>query len=132
MEPRKSKLNEDAPPPVFKNAEVLRGNMTEAEKLLWEKLRKKQLDGFRFRNQHPISHYILDFYCFKSKLGIEVDGEYHNTKPQQFYDEERTEHLKALGIKIIRFSNQEIFDNMESVLETIKKECLSRYSFAPE
>lgn len=109
-----------APSTSFKKANLFRGNETDAEKILWEKLRNNNLGGFKFRRQHPISLYIADFYCHKLKLIIEVDGEYHYTKEQIPKDEERTEILEFNGIRVIRFSNDEILLNIENVLKEIE------------
>jgi len=79
-----------APESSFLKAKLLRSTETEAEKVLWEKLRNKQLRGFKFRRQHPISLYIADFYCHKLKLIVEIDGGYHYEKEQIPKDEERT------------------------------------------
>ena len=110
-----------APPTIFKNAARLRDTMTETEKLLWEKLRLKPL-GFKFRRQHPINLFILDFYCHKIKLSIEIDGGYHLTKEQQTRDKERTKILNELGIKEIRITNKDVKDNIEKVMSKIHKE----------
>ncbi|KFC24596.1 hypothetical protein IO90_00335 [Chryseobacterium sp. FH1] len=109
-----------APASSFGKARFLRENETDAEKILWEKLRNKQLGGFKFRRQHPISLYIADFYCYKLKLIIEVDGAYHYTKEQIPKDEERTKILEFNGIHVIRFSNDEILSNIEKVLKEIE------------
>lgn len=95
--------------------------MTEAEELLWEELRLKKLDGFKFRRQHPIGIHILDFYCFKKKLGIELDGGYHKIKTQQEADEGRTNILEKQNVKIIRFQNEEVLNNINYVLQKIKE-----------
>jgi very-short-patch-repair endonuclease len=110
-----------APPVIFKNAARLRDTMTETEKLLWEKLRLKPM-GFKFRRQHPINLYILDFYCHKLKLSIEIDGGYHLTKEQQLKDNERTKALNELGIKEIRFTDKDILENIEKVMSKIHEE----------
>lgn len=109
-----------APVSSFKKARVLRENETDTEKILWEKLKNKQLGGFKFRRQHPISLYIADFYCHKLKLIIEIDGGYHYTKEQIPKDNERTKILEFNGVRVIRFSNQEILSNIEKVLEKIQ------------
>lgn len=116
-----STMHHDATAAIFRNAEELRKNMTEAEQILWAALRNKQLNGLKFRRQHPIKKYILDFYCFKKKLSIELDGKYHSEKAQQFYNEDRTKNLSALGIREIRFSNDEVMNNLERVLDIICK-----------
>ena len=110
-----------APSESFDKARDLRRNATAAERLLWERLRNKQLDNYKFRRQHPISLYIADFYCHKLKLIIEVDGGYHFTKEQIPKDEERAKILEFNGICVIRFSNQEILSNIEKVLNEIER-----------
>lgn len=72
----------------------------------------------RFRRQHPINKYVLDFYCFKKKLSIELDGKYHAEKAQQFYDEGRTKNLADLGIREIRFSNEEVMNDLINMRKT--------------
>jgi len=97
-----------APQSSFLKAQSLRINETEAEKILWEKLKNKQLRGCKFRRQHPISLYIADFYCHQLKLVIEIDGEYHSVQEQIEKDRERTQILESTGLQIIRFTNNEI------------------------
>lgn len=109
-----------APASSFEKAKFLRENETDTKRILWGKLRNKQLGGFKFRRQHPISLFIADFYCPKLKLIIEVDGGYHYTKEQIPKDEERTKILEFNGVRVIRFSNQEILSNIEKVLEEIQ------------
>ncbi len=106
-----------ASPLLFARAKVLRLNMTEAEERLWYYLRKNQLKGYKFRRQHPIKYFIADFYCHQARLVIEVDGEIHNT--QKEYDAGRTYELEELGIIVIRFTNAEVFNNIEKVIEKI-------------
>lgn len=84
-------------------------------------MKNNQLAGFKFRRQHPISLYIADFYCHKLKLIIEIDGGYHFTKEQIPKDEERTEILEFNGIRVIRFSNDEVLLNIDTVLKEIEK-----------
>lgn len=126
MSDNKNDMFLGASPLIFHRAEVLRKKMTEAEKILWEVLKTKKLRGFKFRRQHPILKFILDFYCHESKLGIEIDGQVHNSKEQRFYDEDRTEILKEYDIKIIRFHNNEIIENLEvvklKILSELKRE----------
>jgi very-short-patch-repair endonuclease len=107
----------NAYPEIFRKAEVLRKNMTDAEKVLWERLRKKQL-GLRFKAQHPIERFIADFYCHKAKLVIEIDGKIHNV--QKEYDLGREAELEKYGLKIIRFTNDEVLNNIDWVIEKIK------------
>lgn len=108
-----------APRISFEQAKELRENMTQAELILWAYIRKNAL-GVKFRRQHPISIYIVDFYCHKENLVIEVDGEYHNSPDQKQKDEQRTTDLKELGLKVIRFNNEEILHNINDVLTKIK------------
>ncbi|MBK5193494.1 MAG: endonuclease domain-containing protein [Flavobacteriaceae bacterium] len=110
-----------APPDSFAKAKYLRDNMTDAEKLLWEKLKNNQLKGFKFRRQHPIHIYIVDFYCHKLKLIIEIDGGYHNSKEQKLLDAERSEILKFQELEIIRFTNDEVLGNIEFVMRKIEE-----------
>ena len=124
MSDKKNDMFLGANPLIFQRAEVLRKKMTEAEKILWEVLKTKKLSGYKFRRQHPILKFILDFYCHESKLGIEIDGQVHNSKEQRFYDEDRTDILKEYGIKIIRFHNNEIIENLEVVKLKILSELI--------
>ena len=105
-----------AKPEIFKLAARLRQNMTSAELKLWEKLKNKQL-GVRFKPQHPIGDFIVDFYCHKVKLVIEIDGEIH--KYQKEHDSGRTYEIENYGITILRFTNDEIESNIENVLSLI-------------
>jgi very-short-patch-repair endonuclease len=109
-----------ATPEIFEKAKELRKNMTNAEKILWKRLNIKQIEGFKFRRQHPINNFIADFYCHKAKLVIEVDGEIHNSLDNREHDEGRTYEIEKYGIKIIRFKNQEIFSTIEKVIDEIK------------
>ena len=109
-----------APSDSFSKAQLLRRNETKAEKLLWEKLRNNQLGGLKFRRQHPVNIYIADFYCHKFKLIIELDGDYHDQEEQKQKDEVRTEVLRLNDLKIIRFKNEEVEQDINQVLTTIK------------
>ena len=110
-----------AKPDTFKRAEILRSKMTSSELKLWEILKNKNNIGHRFRRQHPLGYYILDFYNHQLKLCIEVDGKYHETKDQQVKDKLRDEFLKFNQIKVLRFSNEEVENDFENVIGTIKK-----------
>ena len=92
---------------------------TEAESILWSELSGKKLDGFKFRQQHIIDDVIVDFVCLKKNLIIEVDGDYHNSPEQKQYDDARTQLLELHGFKVIRFANNEVINNLNSVLERI-------------
>jgi len=100
-------------------ARVLRQDMPEAEHRLWYFLRRKQMDGFRFRKQHPIGQYIVDFACPKENLIIEVDGATHGTEAEITYDAKRTQFLECKGWKVIRYGNEEIYRNIDDVLDDI-------------
>jgi very-short-patch-repair endonuclease len=93
--------------------------MTDAEQLLWYCLRRKQLGGFRFRRQHPFERFVLDFYCCEVKLAIELDGGQHNEPDAKARDKERSEFLAGHDIQVLRFWNNEVFTNLEGVLEKI-------------
>ena len=94
----------------------LRNNMPKAEVVLWSRLKDRQLLGYKFRRQLSVGPYILDFYCPALKLAIEVDGDSHFHDGVRQYDTRRQASIELLGIKILRFLNTEIYENMESVL----------------
>ena len=96
----------------------LRRKSTKAEKILWEYLRNRNLAGFKFKRQYSVDSFIIDFYCPKVKLGIEVDGEVHFTEEAKNYDENRSGFLSDFGIDIIRFRNDDIYNNLKVVLNT--------------
>ncbi len=97
----------------------LRKNLTPAEATLWKSLQRKQLKGRKFRRQHSIQNFIVDFYCASERLIVELDGAVHLDFAQQNYDLERTEILENLGLKVIRFENKMIFEKLPEVLEEI-------------
>ncbi len=103
------------PTQLLANARALRSQLTDAEQFLWSLLRKEQL-GVKFRRQHPLEPYILDFYCLEAKLAIELDGGQHNEDAARVYDDVRSEALKREGISVLRFWNHEVFQNTEGVL----------------
>jgi very-short-patch-repair endonuclease len=109
-----------ASPKIFSNAKKLRDNATEAEEKLWLAVKNNQIEGFKFRRQHPLSFYIADFYCHALKLVIEIDGGYHLTEEQQLLDEERTKNIEFQGLKVIRFTNEEVLAQLPNVIDTIK------------
>ena len=109
-----------ATPPVFEKARVLRKNMTHHEKLLWEELRFKNILGLRFKAQHPIDNFIADFYCHKLRLVIEVDGEYHNTSKKTGYDLARQRIIENYGIRVLRFTNNEIQEGLTKTVNKIR------------
>jgi very-short-patch-repair endonuclease len=101
-------------------ARFLRKRMTEAEKILWSRIRNRKVNGMYFRRQHPYGIYILDFFCFEANLVIEIDGLIHLSRHE--YDIERTNYLESCGLKIIRFTNTEIRNKIELVLRKIQKD----------
>lgn len=116
------RLSQGAEAEIFELARQRRQNQTVAEIILWDSLRNKKLKGFKFRRQHPILRYIADFYCPSKKLVIELDGKYHEVIDQAIIDRERTAAISESGIKVMRFSNKEIFENVEKVLGSILDE----------
>jgi len=100
----------------------LRNNLTPAEAKLWTYLQNSQLEGRKFRRQHSVANYILDFYCPSEKLAIELDGEVHNNVEQAEYDRERDLFLLATGIKVLRFENRVVFENPQGLLDDVKNE----------
>ena len=104
----------------------LRNNPTPTETQLWEKLAKRQLGGFKFRRQHSINHYIVDFYCPQLKLIIEVDGEIHDQPKNKEHDHLRDLELTEQGFHVLRFRNQEVQSNIENVIEKILSFIASR------
>ena len=108
-----------ADPLIFKNAEALRYNPTQAELILWGHLSGKQL-GAKFRRQHPLGIYIADFYCHQHKLIIELDGSIHNLPEVALNDKIRQQNLEFDGYRVLRFNNREVFNHLEKVLTTIK------------
>jgi very-short-patch-repair endonuclease len=128
----KAKQNFDASPNIKSKARELRKNMTKAENILWSQIRKRQLYGMHFRRQHPYGIYILDFFCSKANLVIEIDGMIHLKHLD--YDIERTKYLESSGLKVIRFKNKDIEDRIGWVLGNISS-CLidlTPYPVPPE
>lgn len=111
---------------MLERAKKLRREMTPAEKILWKEVRANRLSGLHFRRQQIIHGYFADFYCHQHALIVELDGGIHDL--QKEYDAEREAYLIALGFRIIRFKNEEVFKDLQSVLVKIVKECKSRKS----
>jgi very-short-patch-repair endonuclease len=97
----------------------LRNNATEFEVILWSRLRKRQCGGHRFVRQFSVGAYIVDFYCPKKRLVVELDGAQHAEVENRYYDQERTKYLNHLELKVLRFWNSEINTNLEDVLDEI-------------
>ena len=99
----------------------LRNNSSYAEVFFWQQIKKGQLEGRKFRRQTSIGSYIVDFYCPEEKIVVELDGEVHFNEEARKYDKERTEYLESIGLRVIRFENQDVLKNTEYVMNTIKK-----------
>ena|SRR6185369_8252518 len=109
--------------PILKSRrKELRNNATPAEQRLWSMLQHSNLGGYKFRRQHSVGPYILDFYCPSERLAIELDGDSHFTDEAIEYDCERTAFLNSLNIKVLRFLNTDIYDNINAACECILKE----------
>lgn len=100
----------------------LRDNMTEAERRLWERIRMRQLKGYHFYRQKPVGDYIVDFFCHRAKLVIEIDSSHHLVGETIEYDQIRDDYLSSLGLKVLRFANEEVLNNTEGVVERIEEE----------
>jgi len=94
---------------------TLRVNSTSAEEILWEEIRNKKLNGLKFKRQHSIGNYVVDFYCASKRLIIELDGEVHNTEEQKEKDQHRDQNLTEMNFKILRISNSQVFNDIETV-----------------
>jgi very-short-patch-repair endonuclease len=117
-------------PPLDPNtltfARNLRQSSTDSEQLLWRLLRNRRLAGYKFRRQHPVPPYVLDFYCDAVKLAIELDGGQHNTDEARAHDEIRTSFLASRGIHVLRFWNDIVLTETEAVLERVHNSLTAR------
>lgn len=112
-------------------AQQLRENMTDAEYHLWWKVKTKQISGLIFYRQKPIGDYIVDFYCPKANLVIEIDGSHHFIGETIAYDRIRDDYLSSLGLKVLRFTNNDVLKNMKAVLEKIEAEISTKIPLGP-
>lgn len=101
------------------NARKLRKEMTDAERVLWSGIKGKQLKGYQFYRQKPIGNFIVDFYCPKAGLVLELDGGQHYTEDGRAKDSRRDEFMQSMELRVLRFSDREVFENMEGVFEKI-------------
>ena len=108
---------------IIGTAKSLRKRSTEAEKYLWNHLKAKQLEGFKFRRQQPIGNYIVDFISFEKLIVIEIDGGQHAIEKER--DIERDEWLNKEGFRVLRFWDNEVLKNIEGVMEVIRENCMS-------
>ncbi|WP_082879966.1 endonuclease domain-containing protein [Methylomonas methanica] len=104
-----------------KNSRALRCNMTDAEQKLWQRLRRKQINGWQFYRQKPIGQYIVDFYCSAANLVIEIDGGQHFEAEHQLADQKRDEYMNQLGLRVLRFDNRQVLLETDAVVEVIRK-----------
>ena len=104
------------------NRKKLRVNSTEAENILWEYLRSKKLDELKFKRQYSIDHFVVDFYCPRLKLAIELDGKIHLKEEVKNHDENRDGYLSEFGIRILRIKNEVVLNDVEKVLKLIEQE----------
>ena len=104
---------------VVEIARRLRGRSTTAEDIIWLSLRDWRLAGAKFRRQHPLGRYIADFYCHEARLAIELEGPIHEEKAQQEYDLVREDVIRQQGIRLLRFTNEEVVNELERVLSKI-------------
>ncbi|GAB5525465.1 MAG: hypothetical protein Roseis2KO_33370 [Roseivirga sp.] len=114
-------LHKGATGKLFELARENRKKETKAEKMLWDELRNRKFNGFKFRRQHPLADYIADFYCHEMGLVVELDGYQHLEKEHKEYDRVRTMHLNDLDITVIRFTNNDVIYDMEGVLGMVAK-----------
>ena len=113
--------------PVLKDRRrELRRNQTDAERVLWAKIRNKQFFGMKFFRQYSFGSYILDFYCPEKKLAVELDGGQHNQPEGREYDAVRTNYLNAYGVEVVRFWNNEVLGEMDGVLARLELKVVSR------
>jgi very-short-patch-repair endonuclease len=108
-------------PHLKTRARQLRQQMTRTEIILWKHLQRKQLYGYDFDRQRPIDAYIVDFFCKELMLAIEIDGVTHDNAPAQERDRSRQQRLATLGVRVLRFRDEEVLQNLEGVLEAIRQ-----------
>src|SRR5262245_1191460 len=114
-----------ADPDRIRRARELRREMTPAEAILWRELRGRRFAGYKFRRQRPIGPYVADFYCHDCALIVELDGESHLGR--EAADRDRQVNLEACGLKVLRFWNSDVYDDLPTVLEAISQECQRRH-----
>lgn len=124
------------PPFTFNNPEhkelrrKLRRDPSLGEKVLWQYLCNRQFHGLKFRRQHGIGKYVVDFYCAEAKVAVEVDGDFHAEPTAVAYDRERDSYIRQHGVRVIRFIAIDVIGNTDDVLNTLQKE-LKRYTYLP-
>ncbi|MFW2036631.1 endonuclease domain-containing protein [Acinetobacter junii] len=118
-------------PQLLEFAKTMRSNATDAENLMWHFLRAKRFMNLKFRRQHVIAPYIVDFYCHELGLVVELDGSQHGTKDGKEYDTERTKFLEALDLKVVRYWNHDVLGRMDVVLEDLWRRCAELKNTSP-
>ena len=121
MPPKNIVIGQNVTPEKASRAKELRREMTAAEQILWGSLRTNRLDGYHFRRQQVIAGFIVDFYCHAAGLAVELDGPVHDR--QADYDRDRDRVLGEHGVQVLRFRNEEVMENLEAVLMTIRAAC---------
>jgi len=111
-------------------ARDLRARQTPAERILWDALRGRKLDGFKFRRQYPLGSYVLDFVCVEQRLVVELDGAHHAGEDQLRHDQQRTAHLEHFGYRVVRYPNAVILSDLDTVLDDLRFE-LARKARSP-
>ena len=117
-----------AKPIIFERAKAMRNAMTQAETAVWGLLRLKKMLGYRFKAQHPIGIFIADFYCHELKLVIEIDGGIHRSKEHKEYDIGREAEFESFDIRVMRFTNEEVENDIEQVRKEIESACQILFS----
>ncbi|WP_092102607.1 endonuclease domain-containing protein [Pontibacter chinhatensis] len=102
------------------NRKALRSNLTPAEAELWKYLKGGSMEGRKFRRQHSVGNYMLDFYCPSEYLAVELDGQVHYHAAAEYADREKDLYLNNLNIQVIRFENKDVFENLEAILQEIR------------
>ena len=111
-------------PELIQYARQMRREPTPAEALLWESLRGRKLGGLKFRRQHPLNAYILDFWCCECQMVIELDGGIHSDASVREHDRARQGHLELHGYTVLRFRNEEVLENLPAVLNVIRRSAI--------
>ena len=114
------------PPELKEFARQLREQQTEPESTIWFLLRDRRFQGLKFRRQHAVPPYVLDFYCEELKLTVELDGGQHNADSEQVRDEQRSAYLNSLGIEVVRYWNHDVLNRIEDVLQDLMQRVSSR------
>lgn len=124
-------MNKKLDPQLLIFAKSMRHSATDAEQVMWQILRAKRFMNLKFRRQHVIEPYIVDFYCHEIGLVIELDGSQHGTDDAMEYDAERTKFLEALGLRVVRYWNNEVLGRTDVVLEDLWQRCTESKNTSP-